>query len=136
MSCNSLNCSRNKQTAGCDEQFENALLLNWYFLLYEELHHAMNAGDVGRVETCLRTWIFIFKATVKHKYAAHLTKYLIDVHYTFPAGLQKAIRYHTLVNPTGKPHHFRAVDWCVELNNHQQTLGLLPQTATDCHRLL
>ena len=60
---------------------------------------------------------FHFKATGKHKYAAHLTKYLINVHYIFPAGLRKAIRYHILVNPTGKPHHFRAVDWCVELNN-------------------
>ncbi|KAG2093559.1 hypothetical protein BD769DRAFT_1678897 [Suillus cothurnatus] len=35
-------------------------------------------------------------------------------------GLQrtrKAIRYHILVNPTGKKGKFRAVDWCIELNN-------------------
>jgi hypothetical protein len=112
-----VNRSRNIQRTGRDEQFENAIILNRYFLLYEEINYAMNAGDVGRVETCLRTWIFIFRATGKHKYAAHLTNYLIDVHYTFPMGLRKVIRYHILINPTGKPHHFRAVDWCVELNN-------------------
>ncbi|KAI5982306.1 hypothetical protein EDD15DRAFT_2324236 [Pisolithus albus] len=33
-----------------DLQFENALLLNKYFLLYEELSYAMNSGDIGRVE--------------------------------------------------------------------------------------
>lgn len=28
-----------------------------------------------------------------------------------------AIRYHLLVNPTGRKMKWRAVDWCVELNN-------------------
>ncbi|KAI0323622.1 hypothetical protein GY45DRAFT_1230278, partial [Cubamyces sp. BRFM 1775] len=29
----------------------------------------------------------------------------------------RAIRYNMLVNPLGKAHHFRAVDWIVELLN-------------------
>jgi len=29
----------------------------------------------------------------------------------------RAVRYHILVNPTGQPMKWRAVDWCVELNN-------------------
>ncbi|KAG2148116.1 hypothetical protein DEU56DRAFT_928273 [Suillus clintonianus] len=49
-----------------DEQYENGLLLNRYFLLYEELSYAMNSGDIGRVETCIVGWILIFKATGKH----------------------------------------------------------------------
>jgi hypothetical protein len=28
------------------------------------------------------------------------------------------IRYNILINPTGKPGKFRAVDWCVELHNY------------------
>ena len=28
-----------------------------------------------------------------------------------------AIRYNMLVNPTGKPHAFRGVDWVEEFNN-------------------
>ena len=29
----------------------------------------------------------------------------------------RAVRYHMLINPTGLAGKFRAVDWCVELNN-------------------
>ncbi len=51
-----------------DEQFENAALIQQYFLLYEELAHAMNSGDIGRLERTLLPWILLFKATGKHKY--------------------------------------------------------------------
>ncbi|KAI1783104.1 hypothetical protein LXA43DRAFT_1135135, partial [Ganoderma leucocontextum] len=45
-----------------DQQWENTLLREQYFLLYEELSYAMNAGDIGRVETCFMPWAFIFRA--------------------------------------------------------------------------
>jgi hypothetical protein len=77
----------------------------------------MNMGDIGRVETCLSSWILIFKAVKKHKYAAHISRYLSDVHFLYPAGLKKAVGYHILVNPGGKEGKYRAVDWCVELDN-------------------
>jgi hypothetical protein len=67
-----------------DIQHENALLLNRYCLLYEEFSHAMNFGDIGRVETCLVSWILIFRATGKHKYATHMTRFLSDVHFLYP----------------------------------------------------
>jgi len=85
--------------------------------LYEELSYALNSGDIGRVETCIVAWILIFKATGKHKYATQMTDFLYNIHFTYPEGLRKAIRYNILVNPTGKKGKFRAVDWCVELNN-------------------
>ena len=69
-------------------QFENALLLNKYFLLYEELSYAMNSGDIGRVETSIVSWIPILKAIGKHKYATHMTNFLINVHFVYPAGLR------------------------------------------------
>ncbi|KAA1479733.1 hypothetical protein DENSPDRAFT_789531 [Dentipellis sp. KUC8613] len=100
-----------------DQQHENILLLHQIFLLYEELTYAMNAGDIGRVETVFQPWICIFKATGKHKYAAQMTRFLTDVHFRYPEGLRKAVRYNMLVNPTGREHQFRAVDWVVELNN-------------------
>ncbi|KAF9231987.1 hypothetical protein BU15DRAFT_81749 [Melanogaster broomeanus] len=108
---------RAKQETMRDVQFENALLLNKYFLLYEELSYAMNCGDIGRVETCIVSWIPILKAVGKHKYATHMTNFLLNVHFLYPPGLKRAIRYHILVNPTGKVMKWRAVDWCVELNN-------------------
>ncbi|KAG1905442.1 uncharacterized protein F5891DRAFT_1183389 [Suillus fuscotomentosus] len=52
-----------------DKQYENNLLINKYFLLYEELSYVMNIGDIAHVETCIIAWTLIFKATGKHKYA-------------------------------------------------------------------
>ena len=69
-------------------QFENALLLNKYFLLYEELSHVLNSGDIGRVETCIVSWIPILKAIGKHKYATHMANFLINIHFVYPAGLR------------------------------------------------
>ena len=79
-------------------QFENSQLLHKYFLLYEELSHAMNSGDIGRVETCIVSWIPILKAVGKHKYATHMTKFLIDVHFLYPPRLGYAlseIQFHS-----------------------------------------
>ncbi|KAM6490449.1 hypothetical protein JOM56_014122 [Amanita muscaria] len=97
-----------------DEQFENAALIQRYFLLYEELVHAMNFGDIGRLERTLLPWILLFKATGKHKYATAMEKHLVQTHFERPESLRRAIRYNMLVNPTGKPGKFRGVDWVVE----------------------
>jgi len=71
-----------------DMQYENALILNKCFLLYEELSYAMNRGDIGRVETCIVAWIPILKASGKHKYATHMTNFLLNVHFIYPEGLK------------------------------------------------
>jgi len=71
-----------------DQQHENILLLQHYFLLYEEISFAMNEGDIGRVETLFPPWICLFKATGKHKYATHMVKFLTDIHFMYPPGLR------------------------------------------------
>jgi hypothetical protein len=129
--------ARQKPSTQRDMQQENTLILNKYLLLYEELTHTMNSGDIGRTETCIVAWILIFKATGKHKYASHMTDFLMNLHFVYPEGLRyvpiaitpelhalinanrsrHAIRYSMLINPTGMKGKFRAVDWCVELNN-------------------
>ncbi|KAI0694064.1 hypothetical protein BC835DRAFT_1415571 [Cytidiella melzeri] len=108
---------QSKPSSVCNKQFENGLLLNEYFCLYEELAFAMNHGDVGRVESCFMPWIWICKATGKHKYVKHMMKYLSNVHFVYPPGLRRAVRYSILINPSGKPGCFRVLDWCLELNN-------------------
>ncbi|KAL4068975.1 hypothetical protein J3A83DRAFT_4068777, partial [Scleroderma citrinum] len=70
-----------------DMQFENALLLNKYFLLYEEITYAMNLGDIGCIETCIISRIPILKVVGKHKYATHMANFLLDVHSVYPPGL-------------------------------------------------
>ncbi|KAF8128125.1 hypothetical protein EV363DRAFT_433689 [Boletus edulis] len=109
--------TRQKSATEQDKQNENNLLVNKYFLLYEELSYAMNIGDIARLESCIVVWSLVFKATGKHKYATAMTEFLVNVHFHYPEGLRKAIRYHWLINPSGKPGAFRGVDWCVELNN-------------------
>ena len=100
-----------------DKQHENTLIMQQYFLLYEELSWSMNEGEIGRVETLFPSWIYLFKATGKHKYAYHMGKFLSDMHFVYPVHLRHAICYNILVNPTGKAGKFRGVDWVVELNN-------------------
>ncbi|KIO02946.1 hypothetical protein M404DRAFT_90843, partial [Pisolithus tinctorius Marx 270] len=106
-----------KPSLQCDMQHENALIINKYMLLYEELTHVMNSGEIGHVQLCLIAWILVFKATGKHKYSAYMTEFLINVHFVYPPGLCHAIHYSMLVNPTGKKGNFQGVDWCIELNN-------------------
>ncbi|TFK71828.1 hypothetical protein BDN72DRAFT_764370 [Pluteus cervinus] len=112
-----LDQTRTLPLADRDGEYENMLIRHDYFLLYEELSYAMNAGDIGRLETCFPTWSFIFTACGKHKYATELMRYLENVHFHYPKGLRNAIRMNILVNPTGLEHKFRAVDWVVEHNN-------------------
>ncbi|KZP32766.1 hypothetical protein FIBSPDRAFT_907052 [Athelia psychrophila] len=71
-----------------DGQRENILLMQQYFLLYEEITFAMNYGDIGRLETLWPAWIYLFKATGKHKYASHMTTFMTDIHFVYPEGLK------------------------------------------------
>ena len=108
---------RSPSATGRDIQYENNLVINQLYFLYEELTHAMNEGDIGRVEKCLEAWMFLFKAAGKHKYAAEIARHITNVHFFYPPGLKQAVRYSMLINPTGQPGKYRAVDWMVELNN-------------------
>ncbi|KXN80720.1 hypothetical protein AN958_08182, partial [Leucoagaricus sp. SymC.cos] len=100
-----------------DKNHENILLRHQMFLLYEEITHAMNYGDIGRLEHAFPAWSFIFQACGKHKYAAELMWYLTDVHFRYPDGIKEAVCYNILINPTGKDGHWRGIDWLIEHNN-------------------
>lgn len=80
-----------------DKQFENMVLHEDYFLLYEEISHSLNHSDIGHVETCFMPWIYIFAGCGKHKYAAEMRRYLEDIHFVYPEGLRYMImHYHWL----------------------------------------
>ena len=79
---------REKEEGERDKQRENTLLRGRYFLLYEELSHAMNYGDIGRVEDLFIPWIYIFRGCGKHKYATEMKRYLENVHFVYPEGLK------------------------------------------------
>ncbi|KAH9847344.1 hypothetical protein C2E23DRAFT_518931 [Lenzites betulinus] len=100
-----------------DQVYANTRRIHNLLLLYEELSYAMNAGDIGRVETLLPAWIPLFRAVGKHKYGSRTLRFMHSLYFVYPERLRRAIRYNILVNPTGKPNEFRAVDWIVEFLN-------------------
>lgn len=71
-----------------DEQCENVLLMHQYLMLYEELSYALNAGDIGRVETLISAWVGIFRATGKHKYSLRLLQFMHSLYFVYPEGLR------------------------------------------------
>ncbi|KII83139.1 hypothetical protein PLICRDRAFT_58552 [Plicaturopsis crispa FD-325 SS-3] len=103
---------RRRPTDQRDKQFENQILRNRDELMYVELCHAMNTGDIGRVEASILPWTYMFKATGKHKYASQILRFMSDM-----AATRYSTELRRLVNPTGKAGAFRGVDWLVERNN-------------------
>ena len=102
---------------GEDAVFYNQRFLHRDLLLYEELSHAMNTGDIGRIEDVLPCWIFMWRGTGQVKYAKEIHLFLTDLKYNYPPDVARAIRLGWLVNPTGKAGCWRGVDWVEEYNN-------------------
>ena len=80
--------ARNKTSNARDKVFENQVLRNRDELLYLELSHAMNAGDIGRVEATFLSWIYIFKATGKHKYGSQMLQFMMKMQDIYDEDLQ------------------------------------------------
>jgi hypothetical protein len=77
-----------QSTAAQDAQRENILLMHQCFLLYDEISFSMNHGDISRLETLFPPWVYLFRATGKHKYAAQMVTFMTDVHFVYPLGLK------------------------------------------------
>jgi len=71
-----------------DKQLENTILREEYFLLYKEMSHALNFGDIGRVEASFMPWIYIFSGCGKHKYATEMRRHLENIHFIYPKPLR------------------------------------------------
>lgn len=107
---------RRKPANQRDDIFINQIL-HYNELLYVETSHAMNAGDIGRVEDTFLQWIYLFRATGKHKYASQMLRFMFNLKDVYPPELTQIIRHNWLCNPMGKKDGFRGVDWLVERNN-------------------
>src|SRR5258708_12662234 len=93
------------------------MLFNRDSMLYALLAHASNMGAVGLMKDLLWFWVPMFFACRKHKYGTHLSKFLRDLHDTYPDQLSLLIEMHSLCNPKGTPDPFTAVDSWLQLNN-------------------
>lgn len=77
-----------KPAAQQDKLHQNTMRTHHYLLLYEELSYGMNAGDIGRVETLFQPWVYVFKATGKHKYASRMLQFMHQLYDVYPPGLR------------------------------------------------
>ncbi|KAG8764118.1 hypothetical protein FRC12_008256 [Ceratobasidium sp. 428] len=87
-------------------------------LHYLAITQASRYGDVGRMEELLPEWVYIWKQTGKHKYAAHYSRFLVNLDEGWPSEFAEVVRQNWLVNPTGKIDGFRGADWLVERSNY------------------
>ncbi|KAG8721669.1 hypothetical protein FRC09_007536 [Ceratobasidium sp. 395] len=92
-------------------------------LLWKMFKHSVRHGDVGSLEDLLPIWVCIWKHTGKHKYAEHITQFLLNLQQVWPQRFANVVRNNWLVNPTGKANGFRGVDWLVEKNNLQHKVN-------------
>ena len=83
-----LSSEKSKPAQNRNQQQENVCLQQQYFLLHKEISYMMNHSDIGWVESLFMPWIFIFWGCGKHKYAAEVRRYLENVHFVYPEGLQ------------------------------------------------
>ena len=79
---------RHRKSQNRDKQYENITLIHQYFSLYEEFSYRANAGDIGGIEALMPSWIALWKATGKHKYANFMERFWTDVHFIFPEQLR------------------------------------------------
>lgn len=86
-----------------DQQNENMMILMQYLLLYKESSYAMNAGDIGWLESTFLPWIWIFNCCRKHKYASELRQYLKDAHFIYPKPLRFPLPLKSCTTSHGSP---------------------------------
>ena len=100
-----------------DQKHGNQLLFNHDGLMYSMLAHASNTGAIMIMKGLLWHWVPMFFGTGKHKYAAHISRFLWDLHLIYLLWLSWVIEQHWLCNPTGTEAGFCGIDWWVEHNN-------------------
>lgn len=85
--------------------------------LYLDLCHAIRYGDVGAIEELIVPWTWLFSNCNKHKYATHLTRFILTLKHVYPPSLRNAIEMHWLCNLTGRPDGNKPIDWLREVDN-------------------
>ncbi|KLO10215.1 hypothetical protein SCHPADRAFT_999732 [Schizopora paradoxa] len=108
---------RRKPDEERDVTLENIILFNSDALTLREFQHAVRTGDIGRVVNVLTFWLLAFRGTGSMpKYADMLFRTLMRLKYMDPT-LREAFLMSWLVNVTGKPGRFKAVDLLQEHQN-------------------
>ncbi|PLW06155.1 hypothetical protein PCANC_26172 [Puccinia coronata f. sp. avenae] len=102
-----------------DHRLTNLMLQVRDFATVVECDNAMRTGEIGRVLSMWRLWS-VMAHSIKglNKYGIQLPQMLLLLTEALPEGLQKVLWHSLLISPTGRPGHFVAKDFYLELQNY------------------
>ncbi|KAI7955717.1 hypothetical protein MJO29_007116 [Puccinia striiformis f. sp. tritici] len=97
----------------------NLLLRLRDFATVVECNAAMRAGDVGRLINIWQRWTIMAQGIPGlTNYAIYLPRMLLSLTKVLPEGLQKVLKHSLLITPSGRPNHFVAKDFYLEVQNY------------------
>ncbi|KAA1128577.1 hypothetical protein PGTUg99_003744 [Puccinia graminis f. sp. tritici] len=85
-----------------------------------EAKRSMKAGDVGRLMTVWKKWSVMAQSIKKiTNYSSYLPRMVVLLTGGLNPSLSKYLRHNLLVTPTGRPDHFVAKDFWLEIQNYR-----------------
>ncbi|KAG9125002.1 hypothetical protein FRC07_009386 [Ceratobasidium sp. 392] len=119
-------------TSNEDPVLETVISSMIHLMLFEEVHRSVRFGDVGMLDLMLPYLLQFFSGAGNPRYAKMIAHMLQWKFHEAPPGVNEIVRRYTwLVNFTGRPDGFYAIDHRQELNNLLIRMhGPPPQSAT------
>lgn len=93
-----------------DILYENSLLFMQQSLLYRDYFAAMRSGDTGRLEKSMEFFLILFEGAGKSNYSRELMEQQVDRKVLWTPYMRAIWRNNCLLNLTGRPNKFLAVD--------------------------
>lgn len=89
------------------------------FATVVEANRAMSAGDVGRLMFMWKRWSVMIQGMkgLTH-YSNYLPRLVLLLTKTLPKPLAHVILHSLLISPSGRPNHFVAKDFFLEIQNY------------------
>ncbi|KAG8721597.1 hypothetical protein FRC09_007631 [Ceratobasidium sp. 395] len=119
-------------TSNEDPVLETVISSMVHLMLFEEVHRSVRFGDVGMLDLMLPNLLQFFSGAGNPRYAKMIALMLQWKFHEAPPGVNEIVRRYTwLVNFSGRPDGFYAIDHRQELNNLLIRMhGPPPQSAT------
>jgi hypothetical protein len=106
-------------TEGTCPKLRNTMLRMHDFSTVVEAKRSMKAGDVGRLMLIWKKWSLMAQALKGiTNYSTYLPRMVLMLTVVLPPALSKYMRHNLLMSPSGRPEHFVAKDYWLEIQNY------------------
>jgi hypothetical protein len=100
-------------------KLSNTLVQLHDFSTVVEAKRAMKAGDIGRLLLVWKKWSLMSQALKGlTNYSSYLPRMVLLLTVVLPPGLSKYLKHNLLISPSGRPGHFVAKDYWLEIQNY------------------